>query len=86
MEELQTKTFDVKLDDKVIHCTLKERDFGDYIVYDVFDSEKYLFTLSKNGDVLFNEPEVSGKPHAIMDPRQLNEVIEQLRQKMGDIA
>ena len=84
MEELQVKTVEVNVDDKTFQCTLKERDFGDYIVYDVFDDEKYLFTLSKNGDVLFNEPEVSGD-HEIMDPRQLNEVVDQLRQNMGDI-
>jgi hypothetical protein len=84
MEELQVKTVEVNLDDKTVNYTLKERDFGDYIVYDVFDEEKYLFTLSKDGDVLFNEPEMTGD-HDIMDPRQLNEVVDQLRQKMGDI-
>ena len=84
MEELQVITVEINLDKKNIHCTLKERDYGDYIVYDVFDEEKYLFTLSKNGDVLFNEPEMTGD-HEIMDPRQLNEVVDQLRQKMGDI-
>jgi hypothetical protein len=84
MEELQSKTIEVTLDNKTVQCTLKEKDFGDYIVYDVFDEDKYLFTLSKDGDVLFNEPEVTGD-HEIMDPRQLNEVIEQLKQKMGDI-
>jgi hypothetical protein len=85
MEELQVKTVEITLDDKTIHCTLKERDYGDYIVYDVFEEEKYLCTLSKDGDVLFNEPEMTGK-YEIMDPRQLNEVIDQLRQKMGDIS
>ena len=84
MEELQVKTVEIDLGDKTIPCTLKERDYGDYIVYDVFDEEKYLFTLSKNGDVLFNEPEMTGD-HEIMDPRLLNEVVDQLRQKMGDI-
>lgn len=84
MEELQSKTVEINLADKTVQCTLKERDFGDYIVYDVFDADKYLFTLSKDGDVLFNEPEVTGD-HEIMDPRQLNEVIDQLKQKMGDI-
>lgn len=84
MEELQSKTVEINLNEKTVHCTLKERDYGDYIVYDVFDGERYLFTLSKDGDVLFNEPEMTGD-HEIMDPRQLNEVIDQLRQKMGDI-
>jgi len=84
MEELQVKTVEIDLDNKKLHCTLKERDYGDYMVYDVFDKEKYLFTLSKNGDVLFKEREMTGD-HEIMDPRQLNEVVEQLRQKMGDI-
>lgn len=84
MEELQVKTIEVNVEGKTIQCTLKERDYGDYIVYDVFHEEKYLFTLSKDGDVLFNEPEMTGD-HSIMDPRQLNEVVDQLRQRMGDI-
>jgi len=84
MEELQSTTVDINLDDRIVHCTLKERDYGDYIVYDVFEGEKYLFTLSKAGDILFNEPEMKSEQD-IMDPRELNEVIEQLRQKVGDI-
>lgn len=85
MEELQTKTIDVEVDGRTFNCTLKEKDYGDYIVYDVFDQERYLFTLSKNGDVLFNEPEMTGD-HEIMDPRALNQVIDQLKQQMGDIS
>jgi hypothetical protein len=85
MEELQSKTVAIELDDKTIECIIKEKDYGDYIVYEIFDQEKYLFTLSKDGDVLFKEREMSGD-HEIMDPRQLNEVVDQLRQKMGDIS
>lgn len=85
MEELQSKKVAIEVDNKTIHCTIKEKDFGDYIVYDVFDEDKYLFTLSKDGDVLFKEREMAGD-HEIMDPRALNEVVEQLRQKMGDIS
>lgn len=84
MEELQSTTVEVNVDERTIQCTLKEKDYGDYIVYDVFEGEKYLFTLSKSGDVLFNEPEMASEDD-IMDPRELNEVIEQLRQKVGDI-
>lgn len=84
MENLQTTTVDVHINDRVVHCTLKERDYGDYIVFDVFEGEQYLFTLSKDGDVLFNEPEMNSEKE-IMDPRDLNEVVDQLRQKIGDI-
>lgn len=85
MEELQTKTIEVVVDGEVITCTLVEKDFGDYIVFDVLEQDRYLFTLSKDGDVLFNEPEMSQNID-IMDPRKLNDLIDQLRQKVGDIA
>jgi hypothetical protein len=84
MENLQTTTVDVNVGDRVVHCTLKERDYGDYIVFDVYEGEQYLFTLSKDGDVLFNEPEMNSEKE-IMDPRALNEVVDQLRQKIGEI-
>lgn len=85
MEELQTKNIEVNVDGETITCTLVEKDFGDYIVYDVLEGDRYLFTLSKDGDVLFNEPEMS-QHIDIMDPRKLNDLIDQLRQKVGDIA
>ena len=81
MEELQTKTLDIAISGKTISCQIKERDFGDLIVFDVFGDDQYLFTLSQKGDVLFNEYEV-GHQKAIMDPRQLNEVIEMVKAKL----
>ena len=81
MEELQIRTIDVTLHGKVIPCELKERDFGDYIVYDVYSEGKYLVTLSKDGDVLFNEQDMTSHQE-IMDPRDLNEVIDQLRGRL----
>ncbi|OQP56989.1 hypothetical protein A3860_10480 [Niastella vici] len=81
MEELQTKTLDIAISGKTISCQIKERDFGDLIVFDVFGDDQYLFTLSQQGDVLFNEYEV-GHQITIMDPRQLNEVIEMVKAKL----
>ena len=34
MEELQTKTLDIAISGKTISCQIKERDFGDLIVFD----------------------------------------------------
>jgi len=81
MEELQIKTLDIPLNGKTISCQLKERDFGDYIVYDVFSDENYLFTISKQGDVLFNESDMTQQKN-IMDPRDLNELIEEVKQRV----
>ena len=81
MEELQTKTLDLSVSGKTISCQIKERDFGDLIVFDVFGDDIYLFTLTQKGDVLFNEYEV-GHQKTIMDPRQLNEVIEMVKEKI----
>ena len=81
MEELQTKTLDLSVSGKTISCQIKERDFGDLIVFDVFGDDLYLFTLTQKGDVLFNEYEM-GHQKSIMDPRQLNEVIEMVKEKI----
>ena len=82
MEELQTKTMDISVSGKIIPCTIKERDFGDMIVFDVLSDDNYLFTLTQQGDVLFNDYEL-GHQKTIMDPRQLNEIIDMVREKIG---
>jgi hypothetical protein len=81
MEELQTKTMDLSVSGKTMTCQIKERDFGDVIVFDVFSEDNYLFTLTQQGDVLFNEYEV-GHQKNIMDPRQLNILIEMVKEKL----
>jgi hypothetical protein len=81
MEELQTKTMELSVSGKTMTCQIKERDFGDMIVYDVFSENNYLFTLTQQGDVLFNEYEV-GHQKSIMDPRQLNILIEMVKEKL----
>jgi hypothetical protein len=81
MEELQTKTMDLSVSGKTISCQIKERDFGDLIVFDVFTDDTYLFTLTQQGDVLFNEYEM-GNQKNIMDPRQLNMLIEMVKEKI----
>jgi hypothetical protein len=81
MEELQTKTMDLSVSGKTMTCQIKERDFGDMIVFDVYSEDNYLFTLTQQGDVLFNEYEV-GHQKSIMDPRQLNILIEMVKEKL----
>ena len=81
MEELQTKTMELSVSGKTMTCQIKERDFGDVIVFDVFSEDNYLFTLTQQGDVLFNEYEV-GHQKSIMDPRQLNILIEMVKEKL----
>lgn len=82
MEELQTKTLDLQAGGKAVSCEVKERDFGDLIVFDVFSKENYLFTITQKGDVLFNHYEM-GNQENVMDPRQLNEIIEQIKEKIA---
>jgi len=79
MEQLQSKTVNLSLHDKTIACQFREKDFGDYIVYDVFHKNNYLFTISKQGDVLFNEGDIKEQA-TIMDPRELNELIEKVKE------
>ena len=81
MEELQTKTMELSVSGKTMTCQIHERDFGDMIVFDVYSEDNYLFTLTQQGDVLFNEYEV-GHQKSIMDPRQLNILIEMVKEKL----
>ena len=81
MEELATKTMELSVSGKTMTCQIKERDFGDLIVFDVFSEDNYLFTLTQQGDVLFNEYEM-GHQKSIMDPRQLNILIEMVKEKL----
>ena len=81
MEQLETTSVDISLHGKDFHCILKEKDFGDYIVYEVHSDGKYLVTISKQGDVLFNEATMSDKE--LMDPLLLDELVEHLRAKIS---
>jgi hypothetical protein len=81
MEELATKTMELSVSGKTMTCQIKERDFGDLIVFDVYSEDNYLFTLTQQGDVLFNEYEM-GHQKSIMDPRQLNILIEMVKEKL----
>ena len=51
------------------------------IIFDVFSEDNYQFTLTQQADVLINEHEM-GHQKKIMDPRQLNEVIEMVKLKI----
>ena len=82
MEELQTRTMDLNVNGKTVCCEIKERDFGDLIVFDVFSEENYLFTITQKGDVLFNAYEVEHQKE-VMDPRELNEIIEIVKEKIA---
>ena len=83
MEELQTKTMNLEVNGQSVPCEIKERDFGDMIVFDVFSKENYLFTITQKGDVLFNHYEVENQED-VMDPRQLNEIIDQVKEKIAN--
>ena len=82
MEHLKTTTTDISLRGQTYHCSLQEKDFGDYLVYDVYTGGKYIATLSKQGDVLFNEAAMSD-PKEIMEPTLLNELLDHLRDKIS---
>jgi len=82
MEELQTKTIEVPVNGKTVSCEIKERDFGDMIVFDVLTKNNYLFTITQKGDVLFNEYEM-GHQQNVMDPRELNEIIDHIKEKIA---
>lgn len=80
MEEIQTKKITVSLGGESIVCELKEKDHGDNIVYDVFADSNYLVTISKDGEVLFDQQEADDT--AIRDQKRKDAVIKQIQEKI----
>jgi hypothetical protein len=81
MEQLKSTRTDISLHGTTYHCILEEKDFGDYIVYEVYSEGKYLATISRQGDVLFNEAALSDSKE-LMDPNLLNELLDHLRDRI----
>jgi hypothetical protein len=64
---------------KNIQYRVKERDHGDQIVYDVFWQDDYLFTVSKEGEILFMNFEASDQEKETFKLSFLSKFIDQIR-------
>lgn len=54
---------------------LKEKDYGDTLVYDIFHHDHYLLTLSKEGSLLFMNFDVDETEKEIFKLSHLNQFI-----------
>jgi len=53
MELLKTFVYTRKKGNDIQKFIIREKDYGEVIVYDVFSGDTYLFTISQEGAVLF---------------------------------
>jgi hypothetical protein len=54
MQELRSFAIESTCNNRIIHRRVSEKDMDDSIIYEVFENNGYLFSLSKDGKMLFN--------------------------------
>jgi len=58
---------------------LKENDYGDALVYDIFHKDHYLLTLSRDGSILFMNFDADESEKGIFKLSQLNQFITRIQ-------
>ena len=76
MEQLRAFTIAEKYNDQNVIFEVREKDMDDSICYEVFLNEKYLFTISPGGEILFISE--SNK----MDLVAMNKLIEKIEKEI----
>jgi hypothetical protein len=79
MLHLKTDTISVSREGINRQYQVKENDYGDLVVYDVFEKDDYLMTLSKDGEILFLNFEATEQEKEIFKLAFLHQVIEKVK-------
>ena len=54
--------------------TIKKKDYGEMVLYDIFHEDRFLFTVSGRGEVLLSNWEDARRPPLLMDEAMLEEL------------
>ncbi len=54
MQELRSFIIEENCNSRIISLRITEIDMDDSIIYEVFENNNYLFSLSKDGEIIFN--------------------------------
>jgi hypothetical protein len=84
MEALATKAIKIQGINGQEEYLLKEKDFGDLVVYDIYHKDHYLLTLSKDGSILFMNFDADDSEKEIFKLSQLYQFIDQIKDNSPD--
>ncbi len=76
MQELRSVGIKYELKGKMVTFNIKEKDMDDSINYEVYLDDHYILTLSKEGEIVFN----NSSPY--LDASELPEAIEELKKNI----
>jgi hypothetical protein len=79
MENLKTETLKIRMPGGNEEYAIRENDYGDLVVYDIYHKDQYLITLSGDGSILFMNFDVDEKEKEIFQLSHLNTFIEKIK-------
>jgi hypothetical protein len=79
MEDLASESIKIEGAKGFEEYTLKEKDHGDLIVYDIFRKDRYLLTMAKDGSILFMNFDAGPDDRELFKLSQLNRLIEKIQ-------
>jgi len=78
MENLRTQLLLIQRAGKMEEYEVKERDYGDLVVFDIFKRDHYLLTLSRDGSILFMNFDASEQEKEVFRLPYLNYFVERI--------
>jgi hypothetical protein len=79
METLKTESVRIAAPTGYEDYTIREKDHGDLVVYDIYRKENYLLTLAADGSILFLNFDADEKDRALFKLSHLNTFIEKIK-------
>jgi hypothetical protein len=79
METLKTESLKIRFPEGSREYTMKEKDHGDLVVYDIFREDHYLLTLAGDGSILFMNFAADEKDKEVFHLTNLNVFVEKIK-------
>ncbi|HEV2355804.1 MAG TPA: hypothetical protein VGR89_16260 [Puia sp.] len=79
MESLRTEWVRIRIDDHWEEYSIREKDYGDLVVYDIFHHEQYLLTISADGSILYMNFDADEKDREIFKLSHLSFLVEKIK-------
>jgi hypothetical protein len=79
MENLKTEPVKIKAGEEAQEYLIREKDYGDQIVYDIYRKDHYLMTLGRDGSILFINFEADPEDKELFKLSHLNRFVEKIQ-------
>jgi len=79
MENLKTEPIRIEGGDGPEEYVVREKDYGDMVVYDIYRQDHYLLTMAKDGSILFMNFDAPPEDKEVFKLSRLNQFIEKIQ-------